>query len=73
MPVTASAWSAAMVPANPACSPLFAATYYVDPLGAHEWPYDTWETAATDIQSAIDNARGIAKRRSMIFDRDFSK
>ena len=37
-------------------SPLFAATYYVDPLGTHEWPYDTWETAATDIQSAVDVA-----------------
>lgn len=29
--------------------------------------------ATFDIQSAIDNARGIAKRRSMIFDRDFSE
>ena len=37
-------------------SPLFAATYYVDPLGAHEWPYDSWDAAATDIQSAIDVA-----------------
>ena len=37
-------------------SPLFAATYYVDPLGAHELPYDTWDAAATDIQSAIDVA-----------------
>lgn len=37
-------------------SPLFAATNYVASLGAHEWPYDTWETAATDIQSAVDAA-----------------
>ena len=29
--------------------------------------------ATFDIQSAIDNARGIAKRRSYIFDRDFGK
>jgi [NiFe] hydrogenase diaphorase moiety large subunit len=29
--------------------------------------------ATFDIQSAIDGARGIAKRRSMIFDRDFSQ
>ena len=29
--------------------------------------------ATFDIQSAIDGARGIAKRRSMIFDKDFSQ
>ena len=29
--------------------------------------------ATFDIQSAIENARGIAKRRSFVFDRDFSK
>jgi len=29
--------------------------------------------ASFDIQSAIENARGIAKRRSFVFDRDFSQ
>ncbi len=29
--------------------------------------------ASFDIQSAIDRARGIAKRRSVIFDRDYSQ
>ena len=31
------------------------------------------QQATFDIQSAIENARGIAKRRSYVFDRDFSK
>ena len=37
-------------------SPLFAATNFVALQGAHILPYDTWEKAATDIQSAIDVA-----------------
>ena len=38
------------------CPALFAATNYVDLRGAEIWPYDTWEKAATNIQSAIDAA-----------------
>jgi hypothetical protein len=38
------------------CSSLFAATNYVDLHGANIVPYDTWEKAATNIQSAVDEA-----------------
>jgi len=38
------------------CSPLFAATNYVDLHGSNILPYDTWAKAATNIQSAIDAA-----------------
>jgi [NiFe] hydrogenase diaphorase moiety large subunit len=36
-------------------------------------PADDGLQASFDIQSAIENARGIAKRRSFVFDRDFSQ
>lgn len=36
-------------------------------------PMDDGLQATFDIQSAIENARGIAKRRSFVFDRDFSQ
>ncbi len=36
-------------------------------------PSDDGLQATFDIQSAIENARGIAKRRSFVFDRDFSQ
>ena len=41
---------------GPCCPALFAATCHVDLQGAEIWPYDTWEKAATNIQSAIDAA-----------------
>ncbi|MFO1132795.1 MAG: NAD(P)H-dependent oxidoreductase subunit E [Hyphomicrobiales bacterium] len=36
-------------------------------------PAEDGMQATFDIQSAIENARGIAKRRSFVFDRDFSQ
>jgi [NiFe] hydrogenase diaphorase moiety large subunit len=36
-------------------------------------PAGDGQQASFDIQSAIENARGIAKRRSFVFDRDFSQ
>ena len=36
-------------------------------------PMDDGLQATFDIQSAIENARGIARRRSFVFDRDFSQ
>jgi hypothetical protein len=31
-------------------------THYVSQLGSHTWPFDNWDTAATNIQAAVDAA-----------------
>lgn len=48
--VTATRTNAAMIYVAPW-------TVYVAPDGDHEFPFDTWQRAASDIQSAIDSAR----------------
>ncbi|MDD2237140.1 MAG: hypothetical protein PHG65_08040, partial [Kiritimatiellae bacterium] len=34
----------------------YSSVQYVSPAGAHIWPYNTWERAATNIQHALDVA-----------------
>jgi uncharacterized protein YjbI with pentapeptide repeats len=31
-------------------------THYVSTTGSHSWPYTSWDTAATNIQAAVDTA-----------------
>jgi len=38
-------------------APLHAATFYVSCAGGHQRPFDKWDNAATNIQSAIDAAQ----------------